>query len=440
MSLIDKKKNIFTTIGAYSSMGDTKKQPEPTIKFSSINNGKDIVPLLLDILKVTVGSKALQDLTGEVFGKFIDIIEPQLKTTLKNQTIQYNSNDKLPNDFKQNGYEIPLKNIDINNKFKVDPKTKSGNLVYDQSVPSFDNSAYDAIQNSGTDIKFGNLSLNYNNTSNSFNYKPNLENNSDPSISDFTTSFIDNTTIINKKEFITKTLNSIYGTISNTENKTLEEISNELQVEKMIENLINDDDSFSLTSEELNQIQKDAEDIRNGGIYYDMGCGLMEAKLSIDDFANLINSISGSTDTHGIGKALNDSIDKSLEGNEGLANNSDTVRDGFFSRLFKKILNTLVQAITTAPQIRTILGIVSGFQNNGKIDIGNPKEDLKKFKAFLICMIKKAMEMLNKFIYDIVVGFLISLITPLLKKIVKEKINQYSQTIKSLTKTNLPKT
>ena len=65
MGLIDNKKNVFTTIGAYTSLQQSGTLPNPTNVFPSINNKKDIVPYLLDVLKVVVGSNALQELTGQ---------------------------------------------------------------------------------------------------------------------------------------------------------------------------------------------------------------------------------------------------------------------------------------------------------------------------------------------------------------------------------------
>jgi hypothetical protein len=71
MGLLDQKKNIFTTIGAYTSMAQSGSMPDTTNIFPSINNKKDIVPLLLDVMKVVVGTDALQQLTGQLFTKFV---------------------------------------------------------------------------------------------------------------------------------------------------------------------------------------------------------------------------------------------------------------------------------------------------------------------------------------------------------------------------------
>jgi len=181
MGLIDKKKSIFTTIGAYSSMMKESKMPDTSNLFPSINNKKDVVPYLLDVLKVVAGSFALQQMVGQLFTGFIDGVEPMLKNAIKKQTVQYNSGDGLPNSFKQ-GYSIKVPQIDTYGKLKTNPDSTGGKMLYDNAAPNFDSSAYSAIKNSGTDTVFGNLTLNFDSTNNSLIFKPNIPQNTTPNI------------------------------------------------------------------------------------------------------------------------------------------------------------------------------------------------------------------------------------------------------------------
>jgi hypothetical protein len=43
------------------------------------------------------------------------------------------------------------------------------------------------------------------------------------------------------------------------------------------------------------------------------------------------------------------------------------------------------------------------------------------------------MKMINKFIFNIVITFLMALLNPVIRKIIREKINQYVGILKSLT-------
>jgi len=93
-------------------------------------------------------------------------------------------------------------------------------------------------------------------------------------------------------------------------------------------------------------------------------------------------------------------------------------------------------AVTTSPQIRTLLAISTAFQHNGIPQIGNPLDDLKKSRIYLNCVIKDAMKMINEFIFNLVITFLIALLTPVGRALIKEKVNQYIGILKSLTAGN----
>jgi len=432
MSLMDSKKNIFTTIGAYSSLKEERNLPDTTNLFPSVNNKKDVVPFLLDVLKTVVGSEALKQLTGELFTNFIDGAEPQLKTALKKQMIQYNAGDGLPTYFKTTGVSVPVKNIDVYGKLKTNPSSAEGSLLFNNSTPNFDKSAYNAIVNAGTDVSYNNILINYNSTTDSFTFKPTVASSSG-TIGEWLGDYIDDTVIINKKEFMTNVMNSVYGTISTVQDKTIEQTFQELQVSKLIDQLIDDDDSFEISQDDYDALLQKAKELVDGIIYYDMGCGVIGATLPLSGMTNLISTISGSTDSFVVGNAVEATIDESTVDTQDTADaNRATIKDGFFQRLIKAITNILAQALTTTPQIRALLAIISAFENNGTVKISSPKDDMKNFKIFLNCVIKEAMKMINEFIFNLIVVFLVALLAPIIKKIIQEKINQFVGVIKSL--------
>src|ERR1035437_3766957 len=151
MGLIDDKKNVFTTIGAYTSLKQEKTLPDTTNSYPSVNNKKDIVPFLLDVLKVVVGSEALKQLTGELFTNLIAGVEPQMKSSLTKQTVQYNAGDSLPTGFKTTGINVPVKDIDVYSKLKTDPNSAHGSLLYDNTKPNFFNKKKQKKKKKGTD-------------------------------------------------------------------------------------------------------------------------------------------------------------------------------------------------------------------------------------------------------------------------------------------------
>lgn len=433
MGLIDRKKDVFTTIGAYTSMMDAGNLPNTTNLFPSINNKKDIVPYLLDILKVVVGTDALQQLAGKIFTNFITKVEPDLKTGLKKQSNQSNSGDNLPTWF-NDGIVVPVKNIDIYGKLKTDPNSEQGSLLYNNITNNFDSVARQAILINGTPATFGNLNITYISTTDSFRFQPNIALNTNVSINTFTNEFIDNMELINKKEFMSNVMNLFYGSISSNQDKSVEEIAQELAAMKLVEQLINDNDDFIILPEDYETIQKKSQELANGVTYYDLGCGVMEVYFPLSGMSNLISNISGSTDPFYVGNQINNTINQSTTGNTDTTNeNRETIKDNFFQKLINLITQTLAQAITSTPQIRTLLAIISSFSNFGVPQIGNPLDDMKKFRTFLKCNINVIMALINKFIFDLIVTSLIALINPIIRRITRERINQYTKQIKSLT-------
>jgi hypothetical protein len=434
MSLSDDKKNIFTTIGSYTSVIQATKTPDTTNLFPSVNNKKDIVPFMLDILKVVAGTDALQSLTGELFSKFVDKIEPEMKSALKNQVIQYNAGDNLPSYFASgNGVRVKVKDIDISGKFKTNPTSQAGQLLYDNSKPNFDSSVYDAIKNGNSN--FGVLHMSHNAITDELVLKGNITPDT-PTIGTWLNKHIDNLTIIDKKEFVSKVMNKIYGTITKNQGRTINDAHNELVVNQLIDQLINGDDSFEISPEDNAALLLRAQEIINGIVNYDLGCGVMAASLPLTGLTKLVQNISGTTgqasDPNYVGNQINNTIAQSVTDQDVANTNKETIKDGFFQKLIKLITQVLAEALTTNPQIRAILAIVSAFQNQGNVKIGQPKDDLKNFKVFLKCSANTAMRLINEFIFNLIKKFLVALLKPLILKIIKEKINQFTDIIKSL--------
>lgn len=438
MGLIDQKKDVFTTIGAYTSLREEQDLPETNNTFDSINNNEDVGSFLIDVLGVTVGTTALQNLTGELFTNFADSAKGTLKDGVKKQLIDYNSGNQIPQSFK-NGISVSAKDIDIYGKLKSSPSSEGGKLLYSEGVENFDKKAYQAISNAGTDVQYNNLLINYNSSNDSFVFKPTSgsENNT---IGEWLGEYIDNGEFLNKKEFQTNVLDNIFGSVTSNQDKSIEEIVKEQELRKAIQKGIEGDDTFVVPEDEYDEIINKAHELKNGNVNYDMGCDFIKTELPLSGMTDLISQISGSTDPNFVGEKMNETLDNSFEGtgNEETSNeNQETIRNGFFARILDFIKFELVKTVTLTPQSRMLFALSSSFQNDGIPQLGDPLEDLPKFKVYINCLIKEALNLLYEFIFNLVVTFLVKLISPVIKKIIKEKISQYIGIIKSLISSQL---
>jgi len=432
MSLADNKKSVFTKIKAYNSIAATGKMPKQTNSYSSINNSKEVIPFLLDTLKCVAGTEALKILLGKMLTNMLKNVEPNLKTGIKKQFTQSNSDDELSNDFVTNGVSMSVKTIDTAGKLKISPTSTEtgGNLIYaSPNDNNFDYKAHDAIRLEGTNINCNNMSIKYDSVNDGFNIKPNINNNN-LKVGTYFNNYIDKTQIINTQEIVSKTMDKIFGTLSKDQDKTEDEIYDELQIEKMLEQVINGDDSFEISPDVLGQLRQQATEIANGATSYDLGCGIMPVTLSIDTLNNIMTSISGSTNAFAVGNAiesaLNDSIDDTDE-------NKQTIKDNFLQKFINILVIKILHAVTTAPQIRVLMAIMGSLQNQGDILLSDAKADMKKWKIYIKCMAKDILKMVAEFIFNLAIGYLIKLLTPIIKKVGKEQITQFSNIIKSFS-------
>jgi len=432
MSLADNKRSVFNTIGAYTSLMEQGDAIRQTDLFPSINNKDDIVPFLLDVLKVVAGTEALKEAIGGIFTKLIDDVEPKMKEALKKQFVQSNADDPLPSTFVTNGITVPVKTIDVNGIFKNDPSSETGNLIYG-SVSNFNTKAHDAILNASTPITFSNLSIEYLQTSDEFQIKPS---GSIPNVGQYFSDYIDDVELIDKKLIISGVMDEIYGTLTKIQNKTVEQAHEELEVETLLRQVLNDDDSFIILPQKYDEILAKARESVEGVLNYDMGCGLMPAELSMDDFSRFVSTISGSTDPFIVGNQFEDTINQSTSGStetqELTDENKQTIKDGFFQKIIDIFTVKLLGAVTTAPQIRVMFGMMSSLQNEGDVLLDKATNDMENFKTCIKCMAKEIMKLVGEFIFALAIGYLIKLLKPVIKKVIKEKIVQHSEIIVSL--------
>ena len=165
----------------------------------------------------------------------------------------------------------------------------------------------------------------------------------------------------------------------------------------------------------------------NGVINYDMSCGIIAASLPFNSLNDLVTVVSGSTNPFLIANAIEGTIDDSTTNNvQATDENRETIKDGFFQKIIKTFTNELLQAATTQPQIRMLLTILNSFQNGGQVANNKAKDDMKNLKIFIKCMAKEIITMISEFIFNLAISYLIVFLTPVIKKIAKEKINQFS--------------
>ncbi|MFW6246938.1 MAG: hypothetical protein ACOC22_02050 [bacterium] len=429
MSLVDNKRGVVNSIGAYNSMLQEPDMPDSADSLPSINNDDDAVPFLLDIIKVIAGSERIKRLTGELLTNFLDESEPVMKESLINQGIQEGSNETIPAYFRPSGtgINVPVEQIDLFGKLKTDPSSDIGSLLFDNNSNTLDKAAYDAIA-TGNEITYNNLNIKYNNDD-TFTLKSNTEN---VNIGDWINNFVSDTELINKREFIVDIIDSIYGTVTSGLDKSEEEIFEELKITKTFENAINGS-GLGLDNNDIIDLRNRANEMKNGVVNLDLGCGLFSSKLTTERLGDFLDTISGSSDPNQIANELDGLIDDTIDDEDVLDENEGAIEDGFFKLLIRRVQLIFIKALIATPFGRIFQGIISAFKNGGSPTLSiDFQQDIENFRTLIQCIIFKLKEELNRFIYVLAVSLLVALLKPVIRKITKERINNWIRIIKSL--------
>lgn len=432
MSILDQKQNILNTLNAYSSF---LQQPEVkhTQILSSVNNKNDVTSFILDIIKCVAGVDGLKESIGGMFTDVLSGSEDKIKTALKKHVTQLNFDSLIPVEFQTNGIDIPVKNIDVRNKFRINPESDSGKLIYkadDTYHQNFDNVLYDAAQTPNTDFLISDMGvkLKFNDVNEMINIKPIAENNL--KIGELFNNYIDNAQIVNKNEITTNLMDSIYGTFSKKNNRTKEEIINNKKIQKIFAKVEEEDYSFELSPDEINQIFNESEDLVNGVCKYNIGCDVVYDNISFDELNDMVDEIINSDNKFEIANSFSNRIGKS---NDTLNENTASVLDGFFTKLIKLLINLLVEAATIQPQVKVIFILFDYFMNGGVlVEYDNIVEMLKSLKNFIICIVYDIIDQVCEYLFNLAVSYMVKLIEPIIKKIINERISQYTKQLASL--------
>jgi hypothetical protein len=437
MGLIDKKRDIHTTIGAYVSLAENLTQPDNTDLFPSIDNSDDIMSYLLSLLSVTLGIEGVKGMVGEFFTDFIDDVEPTIKTALKKQLTQPNFSDNLPAWFLSGGtgVDIDVKDFDAFGKFKNSPSSDVGRLLYDDLTPNFDSKIYNAISAAGSDVEYNILNMRYDDVADAINFKS--VGGAPSTIGDWLGSYVDDTVIINKKEFLSNVMNTVFGSMSSSQGKTQEQLFQELQIQKLLEKLADGEEDIQINQNEFDELLNKAQELVDGIAVNDLGCGLIETSLPLSGLTEYISSVSGLTDSNEAAEDTQRLLNQTfLDPRTDNGENRPTIEDSFFQRLLRIVQQMLIQLTVTSPQVRTLMGLISAFTNNGIAGISNPIDDIQDYITFIRCIIDELNSSIFEYIFNKIKAYLLDLIEPIIKEIIREKINQYLGQITSLV--NLP--
>jgi hypothetical protein len=301
MSIVEKKNKVTAQVASTKVLiadKSDKFNKKKTESLESFNNKKaKVVEFLTDLLTILVGFKILIETIVDAFTYYLTKIEKEIKKGLKielKSIVSCGLNPSIPDFLKSNpsstGIVIEVSKIDFFDIFKVDPKSSSGKLLYKNITPNLTDSGdfntfLAGVLQSPTQTFF------WNNTS----HQPLLQitfydqgtatrpNNSlvikaapnydSKKLTDLNNDFINTLTLFNTQGIINRILDSIYGSISFSINKSKKQLINEARINTVIEKIMDadaneviNDSYFTFTNDETFKQEKQAT-LRQQGIH-----------------------------------------------------------------------------------------------------------------------------------------------------------------------------
>lgn len=423
MALINRKKNIFNTIGSIKSLDSNKKRTDNTL--SSLNNKNNPQAFLMDLLVVLVGSAGLFVFIGKIISNLFDKTKTPVNEAILNKSNTIHSDTPISNTNFKNGITVKVSDIDLFNKFKINPNSSQGEKIYDidynDSDKFFDYKLYQIINGLNTDNTIGNINVIYNNDNDSLFISAIDTNNT---YYEFNENYLNNDNNITKKTFTNNVIDSIFGVNNKTGNKTKEQIIRELEYKKKLEKISNNL-SFELSDSEIKDIEFNAENLKNGVKYNDWCCGYYESNISENTLKDLLNNIDD--DEYDLSTSLNNIFNESMGDNNS---NKDASKDNFAKDVVRKSDSEIINSFLLTPKMM-IYDKIKQKINKDTID-NNFDNFLVENDDTIKCISNKTRNIINESLFGLVKKELNNLIVPYAKSLLKEKSNQYISILKSL--------
>jgi hypothetical protein len=288
MSIVDKKKEVFGKIAAARTLTEGLPVLKTTSSFSSINNDGNVVNFLTDLIKSLIGFDALESAVIDTITRSLPKIEKQIKNTLKTELksiVSCGVDPTLPFWITSNGdgIIIEVEKIDFANIFKSDPNSIGGKLIYDDITDDLTNSSdfntflYGVIQDEGVTYTWQNIfDITFNSLgsglipNNTLTIKANASYNT-KTLTDLNNDFINSITLFSSAKILNKVIDTIYGSISSTIGKSVNQLKKEADLNTVIDKMVNNvnvgpinDSDFNFSKSESYKNELDARNRRLG--------------------------------------------------------------------------------------------------------------------------------------------------------------------------------
>jgi len=474
MGFIDDKDGIIKQVGLFEVLGDLPKGKNISNIDSVKSSSKNLIPFLLDLLSITCKDntkspkivdrskcdliRIFTQILTEFFPVFMRIIKESVVRGIKAGLI-------CPTDFKipnpTTSVDLKPNEFDFNKLTTLDTTQFPAKLLFgdpDNDLNVFlSNLLQGGVGSSGVWKNILNFEV-VNYTINT-GYSTINDNGLRVKINDsyigkeydvFLKDFMDSIEIFNFNNFIPNLMEEFNGSItsslSNLQGSDINTTTNKEKVNKMVEKILDSDpcdlnyklsdNFFEFNSDELLEIEKNAQNRLNGLRVLDYSCepllvggGSVLSETEYDDITERINN--NPNESKQIIEEYTNDVLNSLSGNGGIGFGDDVKKSLSFE--LSLALPKLATSVILTPKIMVLYQVSKKMVTNTVDGSSNNFDFVKANKVFFEYVVRESTAALLKIIYEKIKQEIIRLVINLTIILLKESVNKRIKQLKSLT-------
>jgi hypothetical protein len=445
MQLSSKKQNINDSLSVISSLSNSSNLNNIIGNLNKDNdilnnNSKDPIIFIIVLLIKLVGVEVMKKVLNDVLSKGIGDLNTEIRNSLKSQLSGDDMDREVGNKMVNDGVTLSVKDIDYNGKLSQDGSVDDNTL---------DKEIKNSIDGNGIERDYNGLKVKYDNNTDSVTYKANTN----QKMNTFMSNIIDNTVFVNEKRIISDVINLLFGTIIfslllNKKQVELDEKFNKI-IKKVVENDGVTDSIFTLSPEDLNDIENTINDRTNGVFNLDFDCSVIGSEVDLETLNEILNSddiyttldntfnniLPRNNPDMGLylgGSNQNDlnKLNSSIKNNDKF-NNSTPTKEKIYKNFINGVTTTIIKNSILSPQNISLFYISKSIlENNTQIYSG--LDILKSQQNILDCLSKNIKSKITDILYRRLRKEVLKIVKPFGTAILNEKLDSYSKTITGL--------
>jgi hypothetical protein len=457
---IQDKKAIIEKIHSQASLSeslvnDINELYDASLKFNgtmqSLQNGNsDPIDFLVDIMVSLLGTSSLEDAVTRVVSKLLKkdqvqedgkTMEHSMKEFIFKSLKVKDNNAIIPEDFKYEGYKVPVKAMDLFDMYKTNPESPVGKLMYGTDLDNFNfKFQSDVLMNpyarDGVTLDtLSGVTFAPDTTGLFVDMKASEGHHIGKTINSFFQDMImdESFELFDKKKILIDLVDVIYNFLSR--NKSKGGLESEEIIKTIIDAVANEreiETVYDFNPKVLEDIEYNSSKRKIGGFTLDLNCEVTNIEITPETLQNLIDGDNFTTNIlNPIAEAGNDVENQALKAN-------------VFRGLLKSLLYVLLKNTLFSPRVWTLFILSSIFKTGykqsiyvnmaiGQIPRAQHIMSLIKDKNKLIEYVgNKLLVYISDYLLNMIIKELVKKLAPLMIEIQKEKAQQYKDLLISL--------